>query len=373
MAYPDFIFQDAVPAQQMIEHERAFNEGLRIQELGKARQAEALFRTAQLRQQAQQQQETNQLNQLIAQSRIAQDQIGNSFRERELAQQERLAGERNKNYLEGLRIQYPHGSLSGTEAAAKAKIDYDRELSLKEEAADKALMTEWQSLQNDIDTLTESKKNVPTHFSLFHPIAGAPDAEAVKKLDEEINRRRARQASIEQILAPKGKVPSMSRVPARGLAAIGAVPPVESPAIAAPQISPLAPLEEAQLSPFDMRLRGVNPGDVIEQGGQRYRVSGSLPATALAAPATPPAPANPLESAISQSLDALGISERQVMPISRGGYSQRNPVTLAQLLIPKLQEATNYILSTRGAGMADAQQRVELYRSLISKLQTGAF
>lgn len=164
--FPSFIFQDAIPAQQMMAHAQAINEGRRIAELGKARQQEGMYRMADLELRRRQQQEQSELQRMIAQSQISQSEIANSFKERELTQRGQLEGDRNKNYLEGLKIQYPAGRLNPQEAAMKLKLDYDRELSKIENDREEKLA---QSLAKSLDTIdqqigseTEIYKSAPS-------------------------------------------------------------------------------------------------------------------------------------------------------------------------------------------------------------------
>lgn len=275
--YPPFIFSDSVPASQMVEHARAVNEGMRIAELGKARQAEGMFRIAQLQQQQKAQQEKNELDRMIAQSQIAQAKIGDSFREKELAQQGKIAEDRNKNYLEGLRIQYPEGKINPQVQATEAKIEYDRELERKATEQDTALDAEWNALTNNIESAMAKKGETIPARSLMDWI-DRPERAAIrwqinkaavaskKKTDAELDAKlidwRRRQQTIEAILSERGKAP-VRRAPGTvsqpSAMATPSVSQLLPPPVADPRIDAIKREAAAAIQ------RGANPAEVYSR------------------------------------------------------------------------------------------------------------
>lgn len=350
--YPPFIFSDSVPASQMIEHARAVNEGMRIAELGKARQAEGMFRIAQLQQQQKSQQEKNELDRMIAQSQIAQSQLGNSLREKELTQRGAIAREGFQANIDVAKIQA--GRLDPREAINAERQRYDAELEQKEEAQDQVLIREWQVLGDEAAS-EQAKLDVEKPGRGFLTLSRGDynkRLEEDKRTTSRLADIKRRQQGIEAILSQRGKVPTPRRAISSALAP-SAVPSFEGlPATQSiPPSAASLSQPEARLSPFAMQVQGLSPGDSITQGGQSFRATPAFEAQQN----QPPPPAAAALSG-DQALDELtqrypGVNfVRDGSAIRAGGFEwDANMKRIAEdtTLTPQLKQSmiTSYIRS----------------------------
>lgn len=254
--YPAFIFQDAIPAQQMMAHAQAVNEGQRIQELGKARQAEGMFRMAQLQQQQKAQKEKTDLDRMIAESQMAQARIGNDFKNKELEQRGTLT---EKGYDTSIKV----AEIRAKEVDPRLAINderqkYDAQLAQKEEAQDQVLIREWQMLDKELSDLTSRKAAPLPNRSWYEWYDRGQDRgtkeQELKTIDPEIAKKVKRQTLIENILAQHSKVPSPNRVAPTAMAPDAAPPP-------AYQLKPQAPADPR----IDAIKRGI--AEFIQDGG----------------------------------------------------------------------------------------------------------
>lgn len=209
--YPAFIFQDAIPAQQMMAHAQAVNEGQRIQELGKARQAEGMFRMAQLQQQQKAQKEKTDLDRMIAESQMAQARIGNDFKNKELEQRGAISREGMKADIDVAKIQA--GRIDPREAINQERQRYDAEMAQKEEAQDQVLIQEWQMLRSEANA-EQSKLDATMPGDGFWGFGRGPYDARVKEDKGTTSRLqdiKSRMTNISNILAQRGKVPTVNR------------------------------------------------------------------------------------------------------------------------------------------------------------------
>lgn len=303
MAYPDFIFQDAIPAQQMMAHAQAINEGKRIAELGKARQQEGMYRMADLELRRRQQQESNELQRMIANSQISQAEIANTFRKSENEQRAALTREGHENTLKGLKIQYPEGRVNPQEAAMKLKLDYDRELGRveneKEDRLAQSLETSLKSLDNQIDSETSIHQKAPEKLEGWYDRMGVSDYLGSKgmgtsraELDsfaKETKQYRSGQVptSAKLVELSNAKKSILDQLQQLGWVYDPSTKKIVRPAIGASgmqrqqQAPPTAPGAASlfgnpggmiELSPWQKATLGIQPGEPIVQNGVTYQV-----------------------------------------------------------------------------------------------------
>lgn len=252
--YPAFIFQDAIPAQQMMAHAQAVNEGQRIQELGKARQAEGMFRMAQLQQQQKAQKDKTDLDRMIAESQIQQAKIGNEFKNKELAQRGSLT---EKGYDTDIKVaEIRAKAVDPRLAINEERQKYDAQLAQKEEAQDQVLIREWQMLRAEA-AAEQSKLDATMPGDGFLGFGKGPYNARVKE-NEQATKRLSditqRMTNISNILAQRGKVPTPNRVVPSASVTDSAPPP-------AYQLQPVAPADPR----VDAIKRGI--AKFIQDGG----------------------------------------------------------------------------------------------------------
>lgn len=287
--YPAFIFQDAIPAQQMMAHAQAVNEGMRIQELGKARQAEGMLRMAQMRQQQKASQEKNELDRMLAMSQIHQNKIAQDFREKELEQRGKLEAERNKNYAERSKLEFSPDRIFPQEAILERKIELEEEDRKRAEAAEIGLVTEAERALMDLDRKSEALGQMESN----DPNARYINPPVIQSRKNAINLQRK---EILDGMKKKGydydptsrKFIGVNRgpVPASQLEN-----PVNRPGVndigvglesgpATPSIGGGLDLMtgKAAMTPFDMQVRGLQPGSQVQQGGATFSVTPQFPA-----------------------------------------------------------------------------------------------
>ena len=254
----EFIWHDPVEAQQAMSYAANAAKADLVKQ-------ENLYRMAELGLRRQQAQETAQLNQLITASQLQQRNIENDFRNRELMQRGELERERNQNYLKGLQIQFPEGRTDSRLAVEASKQQFELEQQKKDEARDAVLSQEWQILDKEIRGLQDelSKPKPSTGFLGLSRGDYNARLEQDKKTQLDLSSKVQRQKIIEAILAERGKVPTTLR---------GTSPLTTSQLQTAPTTQFQLSMPEARLSPFEMQVRGLTPGSLIEQDGQRYRV-----------------------------------------------------------------------------------------------------
>lgn len=321
--YPSFIFQDAVPAAQMQAHAQAVNEGMRIAELGKARQAEGLFRMAQMQQQQKAQQEKNELDKMIAMSQIEQNRIGNEFKNRELTQRGDLTREGYRSQESISKQMYPEGRLAPGVQAAELRIEEQRRLQEEQDKDDLKFAEEAEGRLSAID-----KEMEDTNRLLKAPkkLEGWYDEKGVRKYfsqtygrdpnDSELSvfTDRVKQARvgnrIQELTAGKQQI--IQGIQSRGLdydplsrriiglrlrssatplspatQPSGVAGPLPVSALSQPQSQMSLGMSEAQMTPFAMQVQGLSPGQTVQQGGQSFRAAPSFTQSTMTTP--PPA------------------------------------------------------------------------------------
>lgn len=288
--YPAFIFQDAIPAQQMMAHAQAVSEGQRIQELGKARQVEGMLRMAQMRQQQKASQEKNELDRMLAMSQIQQNKISQDFRERELAQRGTLEAERNKNYAERSKLEFSPDRMFPQEALLERKIELEEEDRKRAEAAELGLVTEAERALMDLDRKSQALGSMETN----DPDRKYINPPVIQSHRNSINLQRK---DILDGMKKKGydydptsrKFIGVNRGP---VSASQLENPVNRPGVndigVGLESSPATPsigggldlmTGKATMTPFDMQVRGLQPGSQVQQGGATFGVTPQFPAT----------------------------------------------------------------------------------------------
>lgn len=288
--YPAFIFQDAIPAQQMMAHAQAVNEGQRIQELGKARQAEGMFRMAQLQQQQKAQKEKTELDRMIAMSQIQQNKLSNEFREKELTQRGTLEAERNKNYAERSKLEFSPDRVFPQEALLERKIELEEEDRKRQEAAELGLVTEAERALMDLDRKSQALESMETND---------PDRKYINPpvIQSHRNAINLQHKEIRDGMKKKGydydptskKFIGVNRGP---MSASQLENPVNRPGVndigVGLESGPATPSTgggldlmtgKAAMTPFDMQVRGLQPGSQVQQGGATFSATPQFQAT----------------------------------------------------------------------------------------------
>lgn len=261
--FPSFIWHDQTEAAQQMAHSQAINEGRRIAELGKARQAEGMFRMADLELRRKQQTESNQLQSMIAKSQLAQADIANSFRDRQLLQQGELQREHNKNYLERSKLEFSPDRFSPQQAVLERKLQVEEEDRKRAEAGELNLVTEAEKAISSLNQLEASINQIRT--------SGAKDINT-PVINAKLGQLTQQKKAIIEGMFKKGydydylnkKFIGVARSPA----------PAAAPAAQAVPQSALfgSPGGMIDLSDWQKATMGIQPGQSIVQDGVTYQV-----------------------------------------------------------------------------------------------------
>lgn len=370
--YPPFIFQDAVPAQQMMAHAQAVNEGMRISELGKARQAEGLFRIAQLQQQQKQQQEKNELDRMIAMSQIEQARIGNEFQNKKLSQEAALTRE---GYQRDRDIYGGTAGLNPSLRTEMAKQEYNDRLAKEAKEAEVREVTEAERALGDIDRLEQQYRSVQSSGSknLNLPVIQTKLGELLMRKKEILDgmKRKGYDWDFLNKRFLGVERPSYGRPLTDAMFSGTPAPPsvsslqTQTPAPPAGSLS--LGMEQASLSPFDMQVRGLQPGQVVEQDGQRYRIGGEG-ASIAPAQVSQPNPAE-VDAVIQEGLRAGVIQQSDVAEALRTGSQRgRDRSIVINNVRNRLQEAISRIRGKRVPSQSDISA-LQTYQNLLNRLE----
>lgn len=283
--YPAFIFQDAIPAQQMMAHAQAVNEGMRIQELGKARQAEGMFRMAQMQQQQKAQREKNELDRMLAMSQIEQNRIANEFREKELMQRGTLEAERNKNYAERSKLEFSPDRIFPQEALLERKIELEEEDRKRQEAEELKRITENERAIEDLNRKEVELRKMQSSGAknLNLPVLQ-------RNIGDVVVRRNAILNSMSKVgydwdptarrFTGVNRPTTTEYRPSRDGVGVSrdVLPDIPSASDLTVRPTLLGDVGTASLTPFEMQVRGLQPGSTVQQGGGTFAVSPSFPA-----------------------------------------------------------------------------------------------